>query len=51
MSQRIVLIMYRMFVVRASMRAFTFSNINISQTSKSIATKYYMKYYLGRVVD
>ena len=38
--------------VRASVRAcvcvFTLSNINISKTNGSIATKFYLKYHFGR---
>ena len=32
--------------VRASVRVFTLSNINISETNGSIATKFYLKHHL-----
>ena len=34
--------------VRACVRALTFSNINISATSKPIATKFYLKHHWGK---
>ena len=33
--------------VRASLRVFTLSNMNISETNGSIATKFYLKHHLG----
>ena len=32
---------------RPSVRLFTFSNMNISETNGSIATKFYLKHYWG----
>ena len=33
--------------MRASMRVFTLSNMNISESNGSIATKFYLKLHLG----
>ena len=34
--------------MRPSVRPLTLSNMNISATSRSIATKFYLKHHLGR---
>ena len=48
MGELIVYQLSRRSSVRAFVRLFTLSNINISETSKPIATKFYLKHHWGR---